>query len=306
MVALRRVGLDQEWYDVSHLPSRAAHPQRGDGAALALSVIVSLSYFEDVPPEGSVRPLDLSGGLSRMSVPPQYAQLSCREYGLRVGFFRLVRALESVGITPAIAIDVMTAEEYPFLVEYCLEHKYELVAHGISATQPITSAMSLDTERHYLADCLRRFQYATGQIPSGWFGASWSESERTPALLRELGLRYLCDWPNDEQPYLMTGAAKGLVSLPMMFEFDDNYSFVIRDQSVTEYAIALARGAERLIKEGEAAPRFLGLSLSSWISGQGWRVGAIAKALGMIAANPKVVVSSPGEVATWTVSETNA
>lgn len=306
MVALRRVGLDQGWYEVSHLPLRTVHPQWPDGAALALSVIVSLSYFEDVPPEGSVRPLDLSGGLSRMSVPPQYAQLSCREYGLRVGFFRLVRALESVGVTPAVAIDVMTAEEYPFLVEYCLEHGYELVAHGISATQPITAAMSLDTERLYLVDCLRRFQYATGQMPRGWFGPSWSESERTPALLRELGLRYLCDWPNDEQPYLMTGGAQGFVSLPMMFEFDDNYSFVIRDQTVTEYAIALARGAARLVKDGEDAPRFLGLSLSSWISGQGWRVGAITKALGTIVANPKVVVLSPSEVATWTISVSNA
>jgi hypothetical protein len=281
---------------------RTTQPQWPDDASLALSTIVSLSYFEDIPPEGSVRPLDLAGGAGLPPVRPQYAQLSTREYGLRVGFFRLAKALESVGITPAVAIDVMTAEQYPFLVEFCLDRGYELIDHGMSATQPITSNMDDDAEALYLEGCIERFTAATGQMPAGWFSPSWSESTRTPALLRNLGLQYLCDWPNDEQPYLMTGEASGMVSLPMMFEFDDNYSFVVRNQMVANYADGLRRAASRMVQEGQLAQRFLGLSLSAWISGQGWRVGAIAQALGEIVATRGVVVAQPSDIASWTVT----
>lgn len=305
MVDLRQVGLDHDWYEVSHLASRTSQPHWPNDAALSLSTIVSLSYFEDDPPEGSVRPLDLAGGAGLASVRPQFAQLSSREYGLRVGFFRLTKALESVGITPAVAIDVMTAERYPFLVDYCLEHDYELIGHGISATQPITSHMDENAEALYLEDCIERFTAATGQMPAGWFSPSWSESTRTPGLLNRLGIRYLCDWPNDEQPYLMTGEASGMVGLPMMFEFDDNYALVVRNQMVGNYADGLRRAALRMVQEGQLAPRFFGLSLSAWISGQGWRVRAIARALEEIVATRGVVVARPSDIASWTISSAN-
>ena len=299
MPAGRTVGLDHEWYQASHMPQRPVGQMWPGDASLALSIIVSLSFFEDVPPEGAVRAMDLTGGAGLASVRPQYALLSAREYGLRVGFFRLVRELGAVGIKPAIAIDVMTAENYPFLVGFCRAQGFKLIAHGIAVTQPITAAMDEATERTYISETLRRFTAATGVTPRGWFGPAWSESERTPALLAERGIEYLCDWPNDEQPVAMSGRAAGMTSIPLMFEFDDNYAFALRNQSVDQYTDGLARAAARLRREGAEHPRLLAVSLSSWISGQGWRAPKIASALGAIAAGERTIVASPDEIATW-------
>jgi peptidoglycan/xylan/chitin deacetylase (PgdA/CDA1 family) len=299
MPAERTEGLDQEWYQVSHIPMRPTGPMWPESARLALSVIISLSFFEDVPPEGAVRAMDLTGGAGLAPVRPQYALLSVREYGLRVGFFRLVRELAAAGITPAVAIDVMTAENYPFLVGYCLAQGFELIAHGIAITQPITAAMNEETERGYIAETLERFAAATGVTPRGWFGPAWSESERTPGLLKEFGIEYLCDWPNDEQPVPMSGRAEGMTSIPLMFEFDDNYAFALRNQSVVQYTDGLLRAAAQLRKEGAERPRLLAVSLSSWITGQGWRAPQIAAALGAIAAEERTIVASPNEIATW-------
>lgn len=304
MVGLRRPGSDQSWHEWSALPHRAVAGSWPGGSRLCVSAVIALDYYEDCPPEGTVRAGDLGGASGLPPVQPQYAQVSTREYGLRVGFFRLAQALEDAGVRPAVALDAMTAEQYPFLVEYCLEHGYELIAHGIAATRPITSAMSLEDETVYLADSLRRLEYATGQVPSGWFGPSWSESTRTPGLLASFGLDYVCDWPNDEQPHLMGGAAASLVSLPMMMEYDDNYSLIVRNQTVGEYADAIRRGGARLALDAQASPRFLGLSFNAWISGKPWRVRAIAAAVRSVVELDDVASVSPGEVAEWTAAGT--
>ena len=43
------------------------------------------------------------------------------------------------GVTPTIAMDVLTAEHYPFLVRHCLGRGAEIMAHGISVSRMITS-----------------------------------------------------------------------------------------------------------------------------------------------------------------------
>ena len=125
---------------------------------------------------------------------PDYTRKTHREYGHRVGIFRVLDALEAVGIRPTIAMDLMTAENYPYLVEHCLGRGAEIMAHGVSVTQMITSEMGEDEERGYIRRCLEGMESATGTRPRGWLGPEFGESARTPGLLAEAGVEYVCDW----------------------------------------------------------------------------------------------------------------
>jgi hypothetical protein len=40
----------------------------------------------------------------------------------------------------------------------------------------------------------------------GWSGPDFQETPNTADLLAAEGIRHLCDWGNDEQPYRMTPA----------------------------------------------------------------------------------------------------
>jgi allantoinase len=160
--------------------------------------------------------------------------------------------------------------------------------------------MTEEVETTYVADSLRRFEVATGVVPRGWLGPSFSESTRTPGILSSLGLSYVCDWPNDEQPYLMQNLAEGLVSLPLMIEYDDNYSLIARNQPVEVYADAIRRGGARMALDAQTSPRYLGLSFNAWISGKPWRVRSVAGAVQSILALDGVIAASPGDVAEWT------
>ena len=57
--------------------------------------------------------------------------------------------------------------------------------------------MSEDEEREYIRAAVER---ATGNRPVGWSGPDFQETPNTPNLLAAEGIRYVCDWSNDEQP----------------------------------------------------------------------------------------------------------
>ena len=152
------------------------------------------------PAAGSFQLPTLAGGYGPGPFP-DVTGWSHREYGHRVGIFRVLDVLARHGVTPTIAMDVLTAEHYPLLVRHCLGRGAEIMAHGISVSRMITSRMSEEEERDYIQGSVQRLTRATGEAPAGWLRPESGESTRTPGLLAEAGMRYVCDWVNDEQPY---------------------------------------------------------------------------------------------------------
>jgi hypothetical protein len=139
MPAERRVGMDHEHYDWLPLSTRGVL-RRPEQACVAICVLVTLEHTEWRPPEGSVQAITSVSGL--MPRPfPDYTRLSHREYGHRVGIFRLLNVLEKHGLKPTVAMDAFTAEHYPYLVRHCLGRGCEIIGHGISASRMITSQM---------------------------------------------------------------------------------------------------------------------------------------------------------------------
>ena len=198
MPAERRFGMDHEHYDWSPFNKRGIL-RWPDNARVALCVIVDLDHPEWDPPADSFT-TPFAGGLAARGFP-DYARLSHREYGHRVGIFRVLETLRKHGIPATVAMDAMTAENYPYLVQHCLEAGAEIIGHGVSLSRMITSRMSEGEERDYISQSVSALTRATGNAPAGWLGPEYGESARTPQLLSEAGLRYVCDWVNDEQPY---------------------------------------------------------------------------------------------------------
>ena len=181
MPAQRRYGMDHEHYDWSPLTQRKKL-RWPDNARVALCVIVNLEHLEWSPPPGSYLSPTIGGG--RGTRPgPNYLRFSHREYGHRVGIFRVMKVLEKHGIKATVAMDALTAENYPYLVRYCLERNCEFMGHGISVSRMITSTMSEAEERDYIRTSLEALRRATGKAPSGWLGPEYGESFRTPQLL---------------------------------------------------------------------------------------------------------------------------
>ena len=281
MPAERRYGMDHEHYLWSPISTRPPL-QWPDNARVALCVIVTLEHLEWEPPPGHFEVRRLAGGLGRLAFP-DYARLTHREYGHRVGIFRVLDVLEKHGIPPTIAMDALTAEHYPYLVQHCLSRGCEIIGHGISVSRTITSEMTEAQERAYIHASIDSLRQAMGGVsPVGWFGPEYGESFRTPQLLAEAGIRYVCDWANDEQPYRMLTPQGALVALPMMLELDDVHALSERRIPVDRYEALLTESFAGLYADGASSGRLLVLHLHPWLIGQPFRIGFLDAALGAI------------------------
>ena len=291
-------GMDHEHYD--YRPLNGSRPQLRwpDDCRVALCVVVSLDVMEWVTPADGYQLPTLAGGYGP-SPFPDVTRWSHREYGHRVGVFRLLDALEKQGVKVTVAMDALTAENYPFLVRHCQSMGCEIMAHGISASRMITSGMNEEDERAYVASSLARLTEATGSRARGWLGQEYGESERTPRLLAEAGIEYVCDWVNDDQPYAMNAGEGGLWALPMTLPLDDVAALWERRISMSQYVRMVKETFDALYEDGAGNGRLIALNLRPWLSGQPFRVRYLNEALGYILGHEGVWRATGAEVVDW-------
>jgi allantoinase len=292
---IERRGMDQDHYQWSPIVTRP-HLQWPGNARLALCVIVALEHVEWAPPSGSVQAPNLYKHMALHRQIPEFWVVSHRDYGHRIGIFRLLDILEKHGIRPTIAMDAMTARNYGYLVRHCIQRGCELIAHGISASRMITSRMSEQEERDYIAESIAALRDATGRMPAGWAGPEYGESIRTPQLLADAGIRYVCDWVNDEQPYRMKTATGELYALPSMIELDD--AFALRDRSfrVDEYCEQLKEAFDTMYRDAATGGRVLVLNVHPWLMGQSFRIDFLDEALAHMMRHQHVWAASGAEI----------
>ncbi len=302
-------GMDHPYYDWSPLPSRPRF-EWPDRSPLAVGAVIVLEHVEWEPPPDAYSLRRRSGGLARLPAP-DYPQLTIREYGHRVGIFRLLDLLDRHGIAATVAVDALTAEHYGWLVSRLVERGCEIAGRGIAATQLITSKNTEAEERDTIARCLDAIESATGVRPTTWFSAEGVESFRTPALLAEAGLDAVLDWPNDEQPVLMTtdgvlpdvrrpqGTAP-MVSLPLFLEADDEFALWHRRVSLDGWGEIITGAAARMHRDGAEHPaggRLLMLTLRPWLAGQPFRAQALDNALAQVTALGGLHTATASELA---------
>ena len=232
------------FYDRVPLPKRAPFTWPNN-APVAVAVLVSAEYYEMQPPDDAFIPPNVPGGFGRGPYP-DFRVYTARAYGNRVGIFRLFEALDRHGMAATVAIDALTARYCPAVAEQALKSGYEIVGHGQSVTRVISAHMNEDEEREYILASLDTIEAACGKRPLGWHSPEYGESARTPTLLAELGVQYLLDWPNDEQPYTMTTAAGTITSVPVAVDCDDVFSHFHRRITMSRWVSCVTEALDRL------------------------------------------------------------
>lgn len=273
-----------------------------NGARVAVCVIISLGHLEWSPPEGSV----VAPSAIRVGPYPQLPdihELSHPDYGTRVGVFRVMEVLERHGFKGTVAMDSGVLRSCPSLVKECMKLNWEFIGHGVSMSRMITEAMSESDERRYIERSLGAVEEATGTRPVGWVGMDYGESSRTVRLLAEQGVLYVCDWPNDEQPYRMDVPTGSMVSLPVMLDLDDVMFHHVRTIPIDTFTGLITESYDVLHQSGEESGRLLVLNLHPYVIGQPYRIKYLDRALAHIADSGSAWMATGNEVVEWFLSE---
>jgi hypothetical protein len=294
--AERVAGYDHPHLSYAPLPSRPRLSFAG-GQSLAVVPVILLEVHEDPLPDWP-QMRSVAGGLERDF--PNISRVSTREYGHRVGIFRILDALDRHGIAPTVAIDALSAERYPFLLDWLTERGVEWIAHGISVTRPLGSFLEEEEEVGYVAETLDRLQEA-GVRSRGWLGPEYGESERTPVVLAEAGLDYVCDWCCDEQPVAMTVPQGSITAFPLSADLDDQTSLLNRMLDPAAYEDHLLAAVDQLAKDGAESARVLAFCIRPWLLGQPFRIGIFERFLAHASTTRDVCFLQPSEVL-WSIA----
>ena len=287
----RHYGMDHDHYDWSMLTDRKAVEWPG-GKRVALWVNVALQFF---PLNQRGKPFPPPGGMS--TAYPDLRHFTLREYGNRVGIFRVLAALDSYGIVPTFAMNTRLAERYPYLLNRIVERGNEVLCHGWDMDSPHYGGMDTGEERELIKRSLDSLRELSGRAVKGWISPGKSQSARTPALLAEQGVDYMCDWINDDMPYTFRTDAGDITALPLSTELEDRFIMMNNLHSEAEYADQLIDAFDFLNGESaEQGGRLLAINLHPWLVGQPHRIGHLERALEHIAGHDSVWSAGAGEI----------
>ena len=288
---MRRYGMDHDRYDWSILPQRPRVSWPG-GARIALWITTALEFF---PLDQKGQPFKLPGGM--VTPYPDLRHYTLRDYGNRVGVYRLLRLFDALKLKVSWPINARVAERYPTLVRTVVDRGDEVVGHGLDMDHPHYGGQPEDEERALVDESLAVLREVTGQPVRGWISPGKSESMATPDLLAEAGVDWFGDWVNDDMPYAFRTRARPLVAMPHSSEISDRQILVDYRHSEDAYAQQVIDQFDFLHREaGREGGRIMAITLHPWVIGQPHRIGALEAALQHITAAPGVWSASAEEI----------
>lgn len=261
-----------------------------NGTQLALWVIPNIEFFalnEKVPAA--------AGGSS--APVPDVPTWSSRDYGNRVGVFRLMEALDRHGIRATVALNSELCAEHPQIIEEGNKRQWEWMGHCESNTRRLNEAPPGDEPR-IIKNALATIERATGRRPRGWLGSGLQETWDTLDLLAAQGCEYVCDWTNDDQPYIMElDGGRTLACVPYSHEINDKPAFERFHRTADEFREMICRQFDVLYREGAKSGRVMAIALHPYLTGVPHRIGAFEAALDHISRHERVWKTTGGEIA---------
>lgn len=258
-----------------------------NGARVAFYVGLNVEHYEVDKPATSI----FSGTAHLKPDPLNYGW---RDYGPRVGIWRVADALDKHGIRASVLLNSDVPKHYPEIIEAGNERRWAWLAHGKN-NSIFQAGMTVEEERRYLADVVKTITDATGQQLHGWMGPGLSETFETPRLLRELGLSYVLDWVADDQPFALR--VPGMLSVPYAIELNDISMFVGKSLSGDDFYRMIVDQFDQLYEDGKDSGRVMALALHPFVIGQPFRAKYLEKALGYIAKHEGVWLTTSDDIA---------
>jgi allantoinase len=262
-----------------------------EGARVAVWVIPNIEHFLF---DGAG--VTASGAASNLK--PDVMNFSWRDYGLRVGIWRLMEIMERHGVRGTVALNSDVAEKYPRVIEAGNALKWEWMGHG-TTNSILFNAQGEDEERALVKKSVETIAKAVGRRPKGWLSPGLTETVSTLDLLAECGIEYVGNWVNDDQPYPMRVKSGTMLSLPYTLELNDIPNFLARNRTGEEFAKQICDQFDVLYEEGAKTGRVMAIALHPFLIGHPHRAKHFETALAHIVRHKDVWLATGGEIADW-------
>ncbi|MEM7702402.1 MAG: polysaccharide deacetylase family protein [Pseudomonadota bacterium] len=269
--------MDHDRYDWSMLHERRPIVWP-DGAPVALWINVAVELF---PLDDDGTPFKLPGSMRKPY--PDVQTFTWRDYGNRVGIYRLMRAFDRFNVKPTWSVNGAIASVYPTLLRDIAARGDEIVAHGWDMASPHYGGLPETVEKTLISQTLDALGAISGTPIHGWLSPGKSQSASTPELLAQAGLEYVCDWPNDDMPYEFRTDHGPLVAMPHSDDMDDHRIIGDYKHDEDSFVEQVSDQFHWHAKEAQSlGGRVLSLNLHPWMIGQSHRISHLVRLLSFL------------------------
>ena len=283
-----------ERYDYSPITQRP-NWRWPNGSGLAFYIALNVEHYAF----GEGLTEDLVPGMSQ----PDVLNTSWREYGTRVGAWRLLDLFRSLDLPATILLNSAVCDAQPALVDAFVAQGHEVAAHGRTNSESQAGLLP-DDERTLISEATATISAKIGQRPMGWLGPWLGETQATPELLKEAGYRYVLDWCPDDQPIWLRTANGPILSIPYSQEINDSSAIIGRLASATEFADMIIDQVDEMLGQSLNQPLAFGLAIHANIVGHPFRLRQLRRALEHIAAlQDRIWITKACDIADWIYGE---
>ena len=177
-------------YDFVPLPSRKPL-NWPNHARLALIVTINVEYWDLL--KDTEQPY-YAGGPSIFPVPlpgnvADFPNYTWREYGQRVGMWRMIDAFDEAGVPASITINTKAGLERRQIIDAVNSRGWEIVAHTYIQSDLLSNHFfEPEKEREVIRETLRVYEEVVGRKAKGWLSSSLRCTPKTADFCAEEGL----------------------------------------------------------------------------------------------------------------------
>ena len=263
---------------------------------IILWVIVNLEVWDpDLPQPRNILPPPMNAPML-----PDLPNWSWHEYGMRVGFWRILKALQERQISSTLALNATVVDYYPETVEAAIKANWEPMGHGY-IQRPMHK---VDNQFVDIKSAIDKIENFTKEEVIGWESPGLTETDDTLDILSEHGIKYTANWPVDDLPQdLKVKSGKRMITLPYPIEIND---VVMTSVQVHKSDEIFTRGKlqfDRLYEEADENIKIMAISVHPYLTGVPHRISFFEQLLDYIINHQDVEIMTGKDIYNWYTAE---
>jgi allantoinase len=261
------------------------------GRPLIIQTVVNVEFW----PFDQPMPRTILPSPHGVTHTPDVPNFSWVEYGMRCGLPRLLNLLSERHVPTVASMNAAVIDAYPRAAEAIRNAEWEFMGHGVRQ-QTLHKATD---EREVIAEALTRIQDFTGTRPRGWLGPGLQETDRTPEILKQEKVDFVCDWVLDDLPTWLETALGSLVAVPYALDLNDSVVYAVERHATGELFNRVNATVTRFEQEISTGPRVLTLALHPHLMGVPHRIDELARGLDLLLKHPQVSFMTGSQICDW-------
>ena len=282
---------------VGHAP-QPPHARWPGGARVAVSLVLNVEEgSEQAVSRGDRVNEHVYDMVDLVDGGPNLTMESHFDYGLRAGYWRIVRVLEKYGATCTVNACAEAVALSPWLGRDAIARGFEISCHGYRWLS--AKGMPEAEERDWIHRAVKTIADACGVRPVGWHTRCPHTPNTRRLLIEEGGFVYDSDAYDDDLPYLVDAGARQHVVLPYSLDTNDMRfqrpeAGFVRAKDFAEYVID---AFDWLWEEGATTPKMMTVGLHLRTIGRPARAWGLERVLEHIRAKGAAWIARRDEIA---------